>query len=141
MLRGLAHELLALLDDDVPSSADPVLQRLFPDAYGDDAAAAEEFRSLTEDDLREAKRATATAFAASLDGAGGALVLDQEAVDAWLLTLNDLRLAIGTRLGIEEETLELLAEGRLEVDDATRSGYEVYEVLSWLQGTLLDAIE
>ena len=140
LLRNLARDLLVLLDHAVPAPADPVLARLFPDAYGDDAEAAQEFRSLTEDDLRDAKRATARTFMESLEGGRDQLVLDDETAEAWLLTLNDLRLAIGTRFGVEEDTFERLHAGQLEVSDDVMTAYEVYEVLSWLQESLVASL-
>src|SRR3712207_8371769 len=47
---------------------------------------------------------------ATLPAEGGALRLDADQAAAWLRTTNDLRLALGTRLGIsrsEEHTSEL----------------------------------
>jgi hypothetical protein len=140
LLRNLATDLIVLLDDGVPAAADPVLSRFFPDAYGDDADAAEDFRSLTESDLRDAKRAAAATFVESLDGPGGTLVLDAETAEIWLLTLNDLRLAIGTRFAIEEDTLERLHAGEIEASEDALTAFEVYEVLSWLQESLIHAL-
>lgn len=101
--------------------ADPVLRRLFPDAYdGPDAsdqagdaeerrARSAEFRRFTETDLRAGKRANALAVVRSLDGLaaadGGGAVLELSAEESrqWLGALNDLRLAIGSRLRIDDE--------------------------------------
>jgi hypothetical protein len=41
---------------------------------------------------------------APLLGRGGRLALDRDQVDAWLGTLNDLRLVLGTRLEVTEDT-------------------------------------
>lgn len=101
--------------------SDPALARLFPDAYGggpdtkpdeDDAdarAASAEFRRFTENDLRARKREDALAVVRALDaltvgGDGGAvLTLTAEDSRRWLGTLNDLRLAVGTRLEVTDD--------------------------------------
>jgi hypothetical protein len=141
MLADLARELLSLLADDGAGSPDPVIARFFPDAYADDRDAADDFRSLTEEDLRDAKRAAALTFIESLDGAAGSLVLDDETGEVWLLTLNDLRLAIGTRIGIEEDTYERLRDGALgELTDEQLTAFEVYDLLTWLQESLVHAL-
>lgn len=98
--------------------ADPVLKRLFPDAYSDpegtpEAKEAEEqraysseFRRYTENDLRAGKRDNALAVIRTLDAlrpvddGGAVLKLSVEESRQWLSSLNDLRLAIGSRLEI-----------------------------------------
>jgi hypothetical protein len=112
-------ELFAEGPSEPPS--DPVLRRLFPDAYCDpeeppgtprDAAErrahSAEFRRYTENDLRAGKRENALAVIHSLNelaSAGGGAVLELSAEDSkrWLGALNDLRLAIGSRLEITDE--------------------------------------
>lgn len=157
ILAGLLGQLLDLvvpaepLDDD-PLSAligigstteppqDPVLARLFPDAYGDDLEASGEFRRYTEPELRERKRIQAETALATLgpsaDGDQGFALTDEEA-QAWLLALNDLRLALGTRLGVTEE---VLAEPLPDEGDPSRPLLEVYDWLTWLQGGLVEAL-
>ena len=118
---------------------DPALARLLPDAYGDDEAAATEFRRFTEGDLRAGKRANATvvlATLAPLTDTGGRLVLDRDEVDAWLGCLNDLRLVLGTRLEVTEET-DLVPEG----DDPRSHALQVYGWLGWLQESLLSCVD
>ncbi|MGW8380004.1 DUF2017 domain-containing protein [Streptomyces sp. ODS28] len=101
--------------------SDPVLARLFPDAYGAGPAAAEkgdseedreassEFRRYTENDLRAAKREDGLAVVRALDAltpagdAGAVLRLGKQESRQWLGALNDLRLALGTRLEVSEE--------------------------------------
>ena len=61
-LESVESGLLATLFDDLASALrtlpgdDPVHERLFPSAYPGDDDAAEEFRSLTEDGLRDTRR-------------------------------------------------------------------------------------
>ena len=154
VLSQLAEELLALVDEpavsDDPLAAlvgmppgevhppdDPVLSRLLPEAYRDDPAAAGDFRRYTDADLRAGKRANAQAVLASLPQAGGRLVLDRDQADAWLGCLNDLRLALGTALGVTEDT-DL--DDR-DDEDPAYSALHVYAWLGYLQESLLSCLE
>jgi hypothetical protein len=68
----------------------------------------------------------------------GDIELDHEGANAWLGALNDMRLALGVRLKIENsdyQHLELLAP-----DDPLRGVYMVYTWLGWLQESLLEAL-
>ena len=107
---------------------DPALARLFPDAYGDPQREPDEesrrlsaeFRRFTEGELRARKREDllavvhgldAAASAAGGEGGDGPAVLTLRSAQSkqWLGALNDLRLAIATRLGItDEESTEKL---------------------------------
>ncbi|AZM53501.1 DUF2017 domain-containing protein [Streptomyces sp. WAC 01529] len=139
---------------------DPVMQRLLPDAYGgpgsetgdiaqDDElrAYSAEFRRFTENDLRAKKRDDALVVIRSLDsmassGEGGAVLkLSVEESRHWLGALNDLRLAIGTRLEVtDEDDADLLY--RLPDSDPRKPMVMAYLWLGGLQetlvGTLLD---
>jgi len=110
---------------------DPVLARLLPDGYRDDAEAAAEFRRLTESELRRQKRASADRLLADLPEGGGEVRLDPETTERWLGTLNDVRLALGTRLDVTEDMVEP-AE-----DDPDAAAYVVYTWLTQLQDVLV----
>jgi hypothetical protein len=125
------------LSDNTSLPEDPVLARLFPDAYHEDDQAAAEFRRYTEVGLRDGKIAAATAVLDGL-GAGGEIVLDSEQAQDWLRALNDLRLALGTRLEITEEMHEKLAD--LDPDDPRYPAYAAYDWLSFLQESLVRAL-
>lgn len=90
LVRALMEQLLALLGDapdadgelasigiseNTRAPDDPVLARLFPDAYRDDGEAAGEFRRYTEMGLRDGKREAAETVLG---------VLRQEGTDAVL---------------------------------------------------------
>ncbi|MFG2892636.1 DUF2017 domain-containing protein [Streptomyces sp. NPDC048248] len=150
-----SDDLLASVFNDGPSEppADPVLARLFPDAYGgpdlvpddDVRAAAAEFRRYTENDLRSRKRDDALALVRSLDAlapgeeGGAELRLKPDECRQWLGALNDLRLAIGTRLEVtdEEDGGELL---RLPDTDPRKPMVMAYLWLGGLQETLVEAL-
>jgi len=156
VLRSCAQDLLVLLgagqevdpdplaalvgmpvgDPELPS--DPALARLLPDAYSDDDPdASREFRRYTDDDLRAGKRAHAEVVLATLPADGGRLVLDRAAADAWLGCLNDLRLVLGTRMEVTEDTdLDDLDE-----DDPRRQALHIYGWLGWMQESLLRCLD
>jgi hypothetical protein len=149
-------ELFAEGPSEPPS--DPVLKRLFPDAYsgpGVEAASPEqaeqqrayssEFRRFTENDLRAGKRENALVVIRSLDalaadGKGGAVLkLTPEESKQWLGSLNDLRLAIGSRLDVvDEEDTDLLY--RLPDDDPRKPMVMAYLWLGGLQETLVETL-
>ncbi len=128
---------------------DPVLQRLLPDAYRDDADEAAEFRRFTERSLTSAKVANAEAVLTSLRDAGIDDVdedseesieveLGPDAVQAWLRTLTDIRLSLAVRLGIEgDEDAMLLHQSD---DEAVLAMTELYDWLGYVQETLVQAL-
>ncbi|SDK67902.1 DUF2017 domain-containing protein [Streptomyces indicus] len=144
-------ELFAEGPSEPPS--DPVLQRLFPDAYGDPEAVPDdqlkaysaEFRRFTENDLRAGKRENALAVVKSLDALtlggdeGAVLKLTPDESKQWLGALNDLRLAIASRLDvISEEDTELLY--RLPDTDERKPMVMAYLWLGGLQETLVETL-
>ena len=132
-----------LLDWDAPAIQpetpdDPVLARLLPDGYRDDPEASNEFRKYTESGLRSAKHQTALELLNTLPEAGGKVQLTADQAQAWLKTLNDVRLALGVRLGVTEEFEEQW--GRLAADDPQWAAYEVYAWLGAVQESLVQAL-
>ncbi|MEU6286939.1 DUF2017 domain-containing protein [Streptomyces sp. NPDC005047] len=147
-------ELFAEGPSEPPS--DPVLRRLFPDAYGDpegtpqareaeeQRASSAEFRRYTENDLRAGKRETALAVIRALDAVSSrsagkdaaVLKLSPEESRQWLGALNDLRLAIGSRLEIaDEDDTDLLY--RLPDEDPRKPMVMAYLWLGGLQESLV----
>jgi hypothetical protein len=123
-------------NDELPE--DPVLARLLPDAYSDDHDASAEFRRYTEESLRSSKINSARAVLASLPAEGGEVVLSEPECQQWLRALNDVRLALGVRLGITDETEDLTASGPA---DEPRAAYIwVYQWLAYLQDSLIEAV-
>lgn len=117
--------------------ADPVLARLLPDGYREDPDAAKELRRLTEPALRGEKVRNARVVLATLPaGAGTVTLTDDNDVEVWLRALNDVRLALGTRLEVSEE-LDLAAEVEADPDSPRAYSLVVYDWLGWLQDTLV----
>ena len=118
---------------------DPVLARLLPDGYRDDAEAAGEFRRYTEPALRSAKYQAAQEMLDTLPESGGRIQLTQDQSLSWLKALNDVRLALGVRLGVTEEFEEQW--GQLKPDDPQWSAFEVYAWLGAVQESLVQAMK
>jgi len=115
-----------------------VLARLLPDGYRDDPDAASEFRKYTESGLRSAKQQAAQEMLDTLPETGGRIQLTHDQAHAWLKALNDVRLALGVRLGVTEEFEEQW--GRLRDDDPQWAAYEVYAWLGAVQESLVQAL-
>jgi len=117
---------------------DPVLARLLPDAYSEDPQASAEFRRYTEESLRAGKINSAQAVLASLPAGGGDVVLSEPECQQWLKALNDVRLALGVRLGITDEEQDL-AES-LPPSDPRSAYIWVYQWLAYLQDSLIESL-
>ena len=169
LLRSLASQLVELLRNEVaapveaedpleellnfdgPTSEpdDPVLARLFPNAYPADDEAAGEFRRFTEGGLRDGKVRAAMAVVDALEEAGLPEELDEESlyVDvelasdqalAWVKSFTDIRLALATRLGVEEGDEDYWHT--LPDDDPRTHVHEIYEWVGYLQETLVESL-
>jgi hypothetical protein len=116
---------------------DPVLARLLPDAYADPGAAGE-FRRLTQDELLGGKIRRISAVIDALRAApGGHVVLDDDAAETWLAALNDLRLAVGTRMGLRAD---LDPTPVPPGEHAAARQRFAFEWLGLLQETLVEAV-
>jgi hypothetical protein len=135
ILGLLLDQLEQLLDADADWGDDPVLARLLPDGHRGDPELAADYRELTEASLRSGKADDLAIVRATVPDGGGELRLDADQAAAWLRTSNDLRLALGTRLDISEDT-----EPPEEVTGEQEQQLAVYYWLTWLQGSLVDAL-
>lgn len=132
---------------------DPVLARLLPAAYADDPEASGEFRRFTETALRDGKAAAAYALVEALQEAGlpdelddhgaheGMVIdveLDRDQAETWLRSLTDLRLAVATRLGVEQD--DEASWHALPDDDPRAQAHDIYEWLGYVQETLVHAL-
>lgn len=136
LLRALTREMQTLLDADIPSG-DPVKERLFPRAY-EDPGNEETFRDLVAGDLENAKSQAVREVRDALGPSGRVEVkLGPDEVSTWLRLLTDLRLAIGVRLDVTEETMS----EEIDPDDPNASAFAVLEWLGFLQGSILERLE
>lgn len=157
MLRQLAEDLIQLLEASSPPApvdplealvgmslaptprpADPVLARLLPDGYRDDDDAAADFRRYTEPELRAAKRSALRTVTTGLSRDGGKTVLDPVTAQVWLTAINDVRLALGTRLDVTEDLYSEI--DRLPPEDPRLAHLTVYEWLGGLEESLVQAL-
>jgi hypothetical protein len=133
LLLDQLEQLLAADQDDVGD--DPVLARLFPDGHRGDPELAADYRDMTESALRSGKTDDLATVRATLPTDGGEVRLDPDQAAAWLRTTNDLRLALGTRLEITEDS-----EPPDDLTDEADQQVAVYYWLTALQGSLVDAL-
>ena len=96
---------------------------------------AADYRELTESALRSGKADDLATVRATLPPDGGEIRLDPEQAGAWLRCTNDLRLALGTRLDITEDT-----EPPDELTGEDSQQLAVYYWLTSVQGSLVDAL-
>ena len=134
--------MMSELDTTVRSTDldDPVVARLYPSAHPDDEAAAAAYRELTEAGLRDDRTGRIAACIADLvnnrvePGVDRSAELDlTDPADAtrWLQVMNDLRLALGTRLGISED------DGEFDLTDPAEHSRMLYHWLTAVQDTLV----
>jgi hypothetical protein len=135
-------ELTGIRTGPSTAPADPILSRLLPDFHRlDDGAAksdrdsAAALRSLHEPELLDAKTGVAGVLLDTCPPGGGAVKLSAEQADAWLSALNDVRLALGTTLGVNDEMPDELPD-----DDPRAPHLGVYHWLTWMQESLVTAL-
>jgi hypothetical protein len=125
IIRGLCNELRELISDQ-DAANDPVVGRLFPAAY-DDPTEQASYESLVGDDLSKHKLQALEVVSSALDSPRATVVLNSDTLDAWLACLTDMRLAIGTRLEVDEERMAA------DIDPADPNA-RPFAVLHWLGG-------
>src|SRR5262249_13383367 len=127
VLRQLAVELRELLP-----SEDPAVGRLFPPAYSDDPLANDEYERLMHDDLLAERTALLDVFERTVD----ARKVNEEQLLAWMSSVNDIRLILGTRLDVTEEMYDL------PIDDTTPNANQlaIYHYLGWLVEQMVQAL-
>ncbi|MEX0665238.1 MAG: DUF2017 family protein [Acidimicrobiia bacterium] len=143
LLRSLPDELRALYELG-PDESDPVRGRLFPRAYLDPTAedAEREWRDLVHPELVRDRMDALDRLLASLDAAPAAehgtvvVPLDGDAVRALLSVLNDARLALGTQLGVTEDT----DYDELDSSDSRAPGLTAYAWLTYVEGELIETL-
>ncbi len=128
LLASLPAQLASVVEAD---PEDPWLQRLFPTAYPKDPEREEEWRLLMSVDLHDRRRAQLRTLAET----SGAATLSAEELLTWSQALNDLRLYLGTRLDLSEETTE---DDFSDEDD--RDLFNLYSWLGFIQEEVINAL-
>jgi hypothetical protein len=129
VLRQVLPQLRAALEGDV--TADPGFRRLFPVAYADDPEREAEYRAMVGDELRAKRIDQVDTVLSTVD----ATRLTEEELLAWMGAVNDLRLVLGTRLDVSEET-----ELTVDTEHPDAAAYGLYGYLGWLLELCVDAI-
>jgi hypothetical protein len=139
ILRTLPARIRKLLE--APDFGDRVVQRLFPPAYRDPAKDAE-YRDLLSKDLIARKLEGAAALEKALEeasgqGSGSVVTLTPATFDLVLASINDVRLILGTKLDITEDTW------KKDLDPEDPDAYELalLHYLSILEETLIAAVD
>lgn len=117
MLLSLLPQLRDLLTMD-----DPIAKRVFPVAYAEDAERDREYQQLVRDDLLESRLAAIDLIEETID----AKEIDVEHLEGWITAINSLRLVLGTRLDVSEDTHEV------DPDDPDAPLFAVYDYLAWM---------
>ena len=130
LVASLVGQLRGVLTA-VDVAADPGTRRLFPSAYADDPGRDEEYRAMVHDDLLTARLAALDVVEETV----GASTLDEAQLLAWMGAVNDLRLVLGTRLDVSEESAH-----DPDPDDPDAPALAVYQYLSFLLETIVDAL-
>ena len=130
VLRTLPVLLRTLLSEG--DADDVAMRRLFPSAYLDDPDASAEFDGVVRDDLLQGRLAAIATMERTLD----ARDLSEEELVAWLAAVNDLRLVLGVRLSVTEESVAADFSG----DEETERSHALYVYLSYLEEDVVEAL-
>ncbi|MFL4475299.1 DUF2017 domain-containing protein [Paeniglutamicibacter sp. MACA_103] len=163
LLRGLFEDVITLLEPqravdedplwamvgldpnshkaDFAAPSDRATKRLLPDADPDDAAASLEFRRLSERGIRERKIGALREAALLMES--GSILLNEQTAPRFASAVNDVRLVLAERLGLESEED---AERIHAQDDWSKAETVdeylalVYNFVTWLQESLMQAM-
>lgn len=164
VIRGLVSQIKDMLDargDEAPRDEladltgmrtgpttppeDRVMRRLLPDFLGSDDAEGDSgdldadtagaLRSLHEPELLELKTGLADMVLETCPKRGGTVELTEEQADGWSSAINDVRLALGTALDVQDDMPDELPE-----DEVQREHLGVYHWLTWVQDSLVEAM-
>ena len=118
---------------------DATMRRLLPDFVKDDQPGRDDhdnsnsvLRSLHEPEIIDAKIAAAQRLLDTMPEGGGQVELTEDDANAWIAAVNDIRLALGTMLGIGPDVPDRLPAGH-----PMASHLEVYQWLTVLQEYLV----
>ncbi|HPU40046.1 MAG TPA: DUF2017 family protein [Microthrixaceae bacterium] len=127
--RGLVRSTVDQLADLLHQTDSPALRRLFPPPYGDDVERNDGWAALAMPELIESRLASLALVTESIEET----VLDEDGLDAWMRSINDVRLVLGTVLDIDDD------EAPIEVDESNAATYQAYEILGMLLETIVIA--
>jgi Domain of unknown function (DUF2017) len=124
--RIFLGDVLPLLAEVGSSASDPAAARLRVPVYLDDPESSEEWWRLMGQDLEAGRQADRAVFSRAVSSEVP-LVLTNDEADAFLRVLNETRLALGARLGIDVEA---------DHDELSAESRQVMDYLGWIQEEL-----
>ena len=132
VVRSFAAQMRALLTAETAAS-DPAVARLFPPALPDDDVLGNlEYEQQHGDELLLGKLEALD----TLERTATATEVSDRELTAWLGSINSIRLVVGTKLGVTEESTD-----RDFADDEEAAGlFELYGYFTWLQGWVIEAL-
>ena len=134
LVRRLLGELRQLLSDPDPDGeAGELLARLFPVTHPDDPDAEAEYQRLMREELVASKLAAFDHVDTALTGDGH---LDEGGLIAFMQSINSLRLALGTMLGVTDDP-----DAEIDPSAQDTAEYHLYGYLSWLLEWSVRAIQ
>lgn len=124
--RVFLGDVLPLLAGIGAPGTDPAADRLRVPVYLDDQEANQEWWRLMGEDLESARRSDRTTFQRAI-GSEEPVTLSSEEADAMLRVLNEARLALGARFGIDVES---------DHEELPEDSRQVLDYLGWIQEEL-----
>ena len=131
LIAVLVEQLRELVLSTSPEgSVDDSIRRLYPTAYVDDPEHEHEYQRLMRDQLLERRLGHLDVVEATLQDRE----LSSESLTAWITSINDVRLVLGTHLDVSEDEEPTFAAS----NDPDQQQRAIYQYLSHLLGELLD---
>ncbi len=125
LIRKVSEELREVLLVNDPEAT----RRLYPTAYPDDDEMNAEYQEMVHDQLLMQRLDGIDELQATIDDD----VITLDTADAWMSTINQVRLVLGTRLDVSEEEMVV------DEDDPEAQGIVIYQVLSYVLEHLTEA--
>jgi len=149
-------EYLRGFEESIREPSDPAILRLLPNAAPTDREVADEFRRLTDGELRGTKVRRLRRMWDQLSQGGDEWVVPADEALATAAALTDVRLVLASRLGLKTDddadrlhheielashALDTDEDGALPIDHERVWLGMLYQALTWLQGTLVDFLD
>lgn len=125
LIRKVSEELREVLLVNDPEAT----RRLYPTAYPDDDEMNAEYQEMVHDQLLMQRLDGIDELQATIDDD----VITLDTADAWMSTINQVRLVLGTRLDVSEDEMVV------DDDDPEAQSIVIYQVLSYVLEHLTDA--
>jgi len=131
--REVLHELAEQLAGQISGGTDDgSMFRLFPPGYSEDLGRQVEYDRLMRDDLQERHLSALRVLQETV----GQQAIDEMQLNAWVMALNQLRLVLGTRLDVTEET----TEDDIAEDSPAAGAFALYGYLGYLQDAAVEGL-